>query len=215
MLEARLAQLSPPTRELAGLAATIGREFSFKLLAKASGRDEDTLVRELDELWQRRIVREHGADAYDFSHDKLREVAYSGMSAARRRLLHRHAAQALETLHAAELDPVSHQVAAHYERAGLPEQAAPYYLRAAEVARQVYANEEAIALLQRGLALVEDHRPCSGGGERSYELAVHLWEALGDILELKAQHEEALQAYQNAQTQVPHTDPDMAGTPPS
>ena len=101
VLEARLAQLSPPARELAGLAATIGREFSFKLLAQASGRDEETLVRELDELWQRRIVREHGADAYDFSHDKLREVAYGSMSAARRRLLHRQAAQALETLHAA------------------------------------------------------------------------------------------------------------------
>ena len=128
MLEARLAQLSPPARELAELAATIGREFSFKLLAKASGRDEDTLVRELDELWQRRIVREHGADAYDFSHDKLREVAYGSLSAARRRLLHRHVAQALETLHAAELDPVSHQVAAHYERAGLPEQAVPLLL---------------------------------------------------------------------------------------
>ncbi len=207
VLEARLAQLPPSTRELACLAATIGREFSFKLLAKASGCDEATLVRQLDELWQRRIVREHGADAYDFSHDKLREVAYSGMSAARRRLLHRQAAQALETLHAAELDPVSHQVAAHYERAGLPELAAPYYLRAAEQARQVYANEEAIALLQRGLALVEDHRLCSGGGESSYQLAVHLWEALGDILELKARHEEALQAYQSAQTQVPHTDP--------
>ena len=77
VLEARLAQLSPPARELAGLAATIGREFSFELLAKASGCDEDALVRELDELWQRRIVREHGADAYDFSHDKLREVAYA------------------------------------------------------------------------------------------------------------------------------------------
>ena len=100
VLEARLAQLTPPTRELAGLAATIGREFSFKLLAMASGRDADTLVRELDELWQRRIVRERGVDAYDFSHDKLRDVAYWGMSAARRRLLHRQAAQALETLHA-------------------------------------------------------------------------------------------------------------------
>jgi predicted ATPase len=108
------------------MAATIGPEFSFALLARTSDRDEDTLVRELDELWQRRIVREHGADAYDFSHDKLREVAYSGMSAARRRLLHRHTARALETLHVSELDPVCNQIAAHYERAGLPEQAVPY-----------------------------------------------------------------------------------------
>jgi predicted ATPase len=33
VLEARLGQLSPPTRDLAELAATIGREFSFPLLA--------------------------------------------------------------------------------------------------------------------------------------------------------------------------------------
>jgi DNA-binding SARP family transcriptional activator len=206
VLEARLAQLSSPARELARQAATIGREFRFELLAVASGRDEDTLVRELDELWQRRIVREHGADAYDFSHDKLREVAYRSMSAARRQLLHRRAAQALEALHAPALDPVSHQVAAHYERGGLPGRAAPYYLRAAEVARQVYANEEAIALLQRGLALVADDGPGGGRGERSHEVAAHLWEEMGDVLELMAQHEKALQAYQKAQAQVPHRD---------
>jgi DNA-binding SARP family transcriptional activator len=202
VLEARLAQLSPPTRDLAELAAMIGREFSFELLARAGGCDEDTLIRELDELWQRRIVRERGADAYDFSHDKLREVVYSGMSAARRRLLHHHVAQALEALHAARLDPVSHQVAVHYERAGLPELAVPYYLRAAKVARHVYANDEAMALLQRGLALVEE----TGPGGRSHEAAVRLWEEMGDLLELRAQHGQALQAYHNAQIQVPPAD---------
>ena len=99
-----------------------------------------------------------GLEAYDFSHDKLREVAYHSMSAARRQLLHRHTAQALEKLHAANPDPVSHQVAAHYERAGLPGQAAPYYLRAARVASQVFANKEAITLLHRGLELGEGER---------------------------------------------------------
>jgi DNA-binding SARP family transcriptional activator len=206
VLAARLAQLSPPTRELAGLAATIGREFSLALLARASGCDQDTLVRELDELWQRRIVREHGADDYDFSHDKLREVAYQDMSVARRRMLHRQVAQGLETLDAAQPDPVSHQVAAHYERAGLPGEAVPYYLRAAKVARRVYANEEAIALLQRGLALLQDGGPGTSGGGRIHEIAAQLWEELADVLELGAQHEEALQAYRNAQARVAQTD---------
>jgi DNA-binding SARP family transcriptional activator len=206
VLQARLAQLSPLTRELAEVAATIGREFNLELLGEASSHDEEPLVRELDELWRRRIVQEHGAGAYDFSHDKLREVAYGSMSAARRRLLHRHLAQALETLHAAELDPVSYAVASHYDRAGLPEEAVPYYLRAAEVARRVYANEEAIALLQRGLALVEEVGPGTGGGGRRQGVAAHLWEGLGDVLQLRAQHDKALQAYQNAQAQLPHTD---------
>jgi len=203
VLEARLTQLSPPARELAELAATIGREFSFKLLATAGGGDEDTLVRRLDELWQRRIVREHGADAYDFCHDKLREVAYDGMSAARRRLLHRHAAQALESLYAADLDPVSRQLAAHYERAGLAEQAAPYYLRAAQVARRVYANEEAVTLLQRGLALLEDAGQGAHGGQPCPEVGVHLYEELGDVLALTGRRDGARQAYEQAMAGAP------------
>ena len=200
VLRARLAQLSPESRDLAGLAATIGREFSFKLLAKAGDLQEDALVRGLDELWQRRIVREHGVDGYDFSHDKLREVAYGDLSAARRRLLHRRVAEALETLRAADLDPVGRQLASHYEHAGLPEQAIPYYLRAAAIARQVFANEEAIALLRRGLALAHDVAQTSGA--LPAERVVQLWESLGDVLEIGAQHDEALRAYQNAQAIV-------------
>ncbi len=155
VIHERLAQLSPPARGLASLAATIGREFTFDVLARASDSDEDTLVQELDELWQRRIVREQGADAYDFSHDKIREVAYAELSAARRRLLHRRVALALEAVHANDLDAVSGQVASHYERAGRPAQAIPYYQRAAEVAARVCANNEAADQLTRGLMLLE------------------------------------------------------------
>ncbi len=163
VIAARLAQLSAPARELASLAATIGRAFTFDVLARASDHDEDSLVRGLDELWQRCIVREQGATAYDFTHDKLREVAYDEVSPAHRRLLHRHVAQALETIHTSNLDPISGQVAAHFERAGLPEQAMRYYQRAAAVAQRVYANEEAISLLNKGLALL---RTIPGGPER-------------------------------------------------
>ena len=76
VIAARLAQLSPPAYELAGLAATIGRPFSFDLLAKATDWDEDSLSRALEELWQRRIIDGQGAGAYDYTHDLLREVAY-------------------------------------------------------------------------------------------------------------------------------------------
>ena len=48
----------------------------------------------LDELWTKRIIRERGANGYDFTHDKLREVAYTQTSAPQRRLLHRVSASA-------------------------------------------------------------------------------------------------------------------------
>ena len=155
VIRARLAQLSVPARELAGLAAVMGRSFAYDELALASDWDEDTVVHGLDELWRRRIIREQGLGAYDFSHDKIRDVTYAEMSQARRSLCHRRAAQALEALHAADLDPVCALIAAHYERAGLAEQAVSYYRLAAEVAQHLYANEDALGYVAKGLALLE------------------------------------------------------------
>src|SRR6266480_2055777 len=155
VLVGRLLQLSPSSYELVELAAIIGREFTLDLLIAVSNADVDSAVRVLDELWHKRIVREHGANSYDFTHDKLREVAYGEISAPQRRMLHRRVAQALEAMHAEDLDSVSGQIASHYERAGMIEQALPYYQRAAAVAQCVYANEDAISLLSRSLELLE------------------------------------------------------------
>ena len=159
VIESRLAQLSPPARELAHLAAAIGRGFTLDLLVKASHSDEDSVVRPLDELWQKRIVGEQSANRYDFTHDKLREGAYAEMSAPQRHLLHRRIAQALVELHADDLDPWSGQIAVHFEHAGLAEQAIEHYQRAALVAQRLYANEDAIALLSRALALLPQLLP--------------------------------------------------------
>jgi predicted ATPase len=155
VIASRLAQLSPPAREVVALAATIGRAFALDLLMRATGSDEETITEALDELWQRRIIREQDATSYDFTHDKLREVAYAEISAPQRRLLHRRIAHSLEAMRADDLDAVSSQIAAHYDRAGDAERAIPYYERAAAVAQRVYANEDAIELLLRALALLD------------------------------------------------------------
>jgi DNA-binding SARP family transcriptional activator len=196
ILMARLAQLSPQALGLAYLAATIGREFSFSLLREASGRNEDFLVNELDELWQKGIIREHGFDAYDFSHDKLRAVAYDSMSVGRRHLLHRQVAQALENIYASSTAPISHLVAAHYERGGLPERAVPYYLQAADNARKIFANHEAKIFLQKGLEILQSIEYFDA---EMTGYANNIWEGLGDLFNLSAEHENALEAFRNAQ----------------
>lgn len=155
VIQSRLAHLSSPARELTNVAAVIGRSFTFDLLVQASDSNEDTSVRAMDELWQRRILREHGRDKYDFSHDRIRDVAYAEITPIRRRMLHKRVAQALEMIDAANLDALSAQVAMQYEQAGVPEHAIPYYQRAGILAQRMYANEEAIDLLQRGLDLLK------------------------------------------------------------
>ncbi len=178
MIEQRLSRLSTAARELAQLAATIGRDFSVDLLAEAADRDEDELVRALDELWRQGIIREHGPGGYDFAHDGVREAAYAGITPVRRPLLHRRVGNALESIRASDLDAVSSQLAAHYEAAGLPEQSIAHRRRAADVAQAAYAHEEAIHHLDRALRLLE---ALPGGSERD-ETELKLLTALGGSL---------------------------------
>lgn len=154
VITSRLANLSSQARALARLAAAIGRAFTVEVLTEASGRDEEQLVQALDELWQRYIIREHGTNTYDFSHDKLRQVAYSEISPVRRPLLHRQIVRALETVYADDLDAVSAQLGAHYERAGEAERAIRHYYQAGQLAKEVHANEEAVRLFRKALALL-------------------------------------------------------------
>jgi predicted ATPase/transcriptional regulator with XRE-family HTH domain len=154
LIATRLDSLSVEAREVAGIAAAIGRTFRLDVLGAASESDDVALVRPLDELWQHGIARDQGRNVYDFSHDRIRDAAYEGLSTARRSLLHRRIAAALETIHADDLDIVSGQIATHYDRAGLAAQAIAYYQRAAQVAHRLAAVEEAISHLNRALALL-------------------------------------------------------------
>ncbi len=154
VIAGRLSQLSPAARRAAEVGAAIGQAFSFDLLAQAGRQDEEAIAGALDELWQKRIIREQSANVYDFTHDKLREVAYAEISAPQRRLLHRRIAQALETLNQENLDSISPRLATQYELAGMFEQALPYYQRAGSVAAGVYANADAIDLFEHGRGLL-------------------------------------------------------------
>jgi DNA-binding SARP family transcriptional activator len=164
VIEARLAQLSPAARELAGVAAVIGREFTAELLSACGDGD---IVGPLDELWRRRIIRDHGSSAYDISHDRIREVAYAALSAPRRRDLHRRVAAALRDAGSPGV------VAAHYDRAGAADDAVEWYARAADAAQSVGAYAEAIRVLDRALEL---HR-----GDRELSLLVAQLPALATV----------------------------------
>jgi DNA-binding SARP family transcriptional activator/tetratricopeptide (TPR) repeat protein len=169
VLRRRLEQATPMAREIAGLAAAVGRDFGLDLITEASDRTADDVVRAIDELWRLRIVKElpHG---YDFSHDLLRDAAYSQVSPAGRWLLHRRVAQGLELLHTGARDDVSAQLAEQYARGGLRERAMSYYQRAAEVAAGTFANAEAVRLYRKALAIL--HSLPSGRSRDVEELGI-------------------------------------------
>ena len=191
VIQRRLEHLTPEARTVLGMAAVIGRSFTFRLLLQATAISEDALLNVLDELWQRRIVREQEVDTYYFTHDKLRVMAYAGLSASRKRTLHRRVAETLETEASLNLDQVSGQIAIHYEQGYLPIRAASFYERAAVSARHLYANETAIGYYKRALALLD------GGSE-----AAHLCDQLGEILHVQGHYDKAREFWKQALSMI-------------
>lgn len=177
VIQRRLAQLSPHARDLASLAAVVGRSFTFGLLSLAGGNDEDTLVAALDELWQRRIIRVQDTNTYDFQHDWIRMVAYAEISPIRRPLLHQRVARAMEQLHAGDLDAVCGWLALHCEQAGIADQAVTYYRRAATVAHHLLSYGEMEAYLKKCLALL-DTLPATQG---HLEQKLDILSLMGDV----------------------------------
>jgi DNA-binding SARP family transcriptional activator/predicted ATPase len=178
VIATRLAQLTAASYELAGLASVVGRPFSFELLAKATDWDEDSISQALDELWRRRIIESRGASEYDFTHDRLREVAYAELSLVRQRYLHRRVARALAEVYGADIEIWNGQIASHFEQAGMPEEAIEHYWRAAAYARQRYADTEAADLLRRALALCRGYSESDRRLKQELDLLVTLGPAL-------------------------------------
>ncbi|MFZ1756467.1 MAG: AAA family ATPase, partial [Caldilineaceae bacterium] len=157
LIRARLHRLSPPAQQIAGLAAVIGRTFSFPILTTAaSSFDEAQVIGALDELWQRRIIREQGVNAYDFSHDRIRDVAYAEIGPVRQPYLHRAVARAIETVNASGLAEVASRLAMQWERGGEFERAIGYYQQAADVAQGRLSAREQLAHLRSALRLLDE-----------------------------------------------------------
>jgi class 3 adenylate cyclase/predicted ATPase len=156
-LTARLDR-SRAAKEVAQLAATVGREFRYEVLAAASPLDEGELQRGLDSLVDAELLYQRGAvphAVYVFKHALVQETAYRSLLKPRRQQFHLQIARALERGFAGTAEERPEELAHHYAQAGLPEPAIPWWEKAGQRAVQRSANVEAVRHLRRGLAALE------------------------------------------------------------
>lgn len=154
-LTARLDRLSP-IREIAQIAAAIGREFSRDLLDAISpirGQQLDDALRQLMEaelIYQRKAPPRA---SYTFKHALVQDAAHGSLLRTRRQRIHADIAQALEQgIEREECPPAV--IAHHYEEAGLAELAAGNWLAASELALSQSAPTEAERHASAGLTLI-------------------------------------------------------------
>jgi len=119
----RVSLLPASSREVLGAAAIAGRHVSRSLLLAVVSQSEDETLTGLDEACRARLLLEKGDQAYAFAHDVIREVVEAEISAARRAVLHRRLAEALE--HGVAPAPPE-LLAYHYARSDLEVKAVTY-----------------------------------------------------------------------------------------
>ncbi len=147
---AGLAALSEDEQRVVSVAAVLGAEFDFPSLLRASHEEEEPLTETLDRLVARGWLVERPGELLAFPDDRLRSEVYDGLSESRRRLLHRHAGEALEASGKRDLLTV-YALARHYYLARVDEKAVAYNREAAEIAVQSFSPEVAREHLERAL----------------------------------------------------------------
>jgi predicted ATPase len=188
LLATRLARTSETGRQVLSAAAVLGGPFDADLLRDTSGRTEEETIGAVEELVAIGLLREprDNADGYAFSHDKMRELVYEDAGPARRRSLHRRAADALRArLRRAESIPPHAAIGMHLQSAGAEHEAAIAFKAAGDHARSLFANEDALRHYEAALALGTD-------------LASELHEAIAAVQTLLGDYVSAVMSYERA-----------------
>ena len=157
LLIARLDRLAID-KDILQVAACIGRQFPYKLLAASVAEPEQILRAALDQLVASGLVFLRGKppeSSYLFKHALIRDAVYESLLTSRRYAIHAVLAATIESQYAQKLDEVYESIAFHYSHANRPEKAVEYLVKSATKAVRHYSHREAIDTLQQALIQID------------------------------------------------------------
>lgn len=186
IVQRRLEQISPLQRPLLELAAVAGRRVDTKLLEPAArGPELSQFLRDCANA----AIFEEERGTWQFAHDKIREWLLHHLDPERARSLHRQVAQTITANYPS--DATQHAVLAyHWDKAGEPEPASEYYLRAGAGAARLHAVLEARTHYAAALSTLAQLAPSAHNRRRRVDttlliVSMSLWTArLQEILGL-------------------------------
>jgi predicted ATPase/class 3 adenylate cyclase len=156
-LMARLDRLDPWAKEIAQVGATIGRDFSYELLAAVADRSDAELHAALNQLADAGLVFRRGTPpqaTYLFKHALVQDAAYATLLRKPRQDLHARVARGLAERFPEKVEARPELLAHHCAEAGAIDEAAAYWGKAAQLAIRRSAMVEARTQLMRALSLL-------------------------------------------------------------
>ena len=179
-LAARLDRLGP-AKEVAQIAAVLGREFSYELLQAVSPMSEGELQSALEKVADAELIYARGIPpeaTYQFKHALIQDAAYEALLKSRRRELHRRVAQTITQKFATIAEAQPEVLARHWTYAGDAESAIAAWKKAGETADARGAFKEAEEGYRQGLAVLNALPESPERDARELELASALVKVL-------------------------------------
>ena len=190
-LAARLARTGP-AKETAQLAAVLGREFTYALIAAVSPLPADQLKADLAKLIGAELLYVRGVAPearYRFKHALILDAAYEALLKEQRRELHSRVALVIGEQFPMLAQTQPEVVARHWSAAGEPDKAASAWVEAATDASSRHAYEEAERCHRQALTSLEALPQTPERDTRELALLYGLAEIIGVV------HGHASEAY--------------------
>ena len=187
-LVARLDRLGP-VKNVAQIAAAIGREFTYELIFAVSALAPMDLDAALERLTASGLISRRGMppDAtYSFKHALVQDAAYATMLKSRRRQLHASIAKVLVERFPAMAESLPEVVAHHFTEAGLATEAIAYWLKAGRLAYARSANGEAAKSFEKALHVLETLPQTRETLEQGFGFRLELRQVLALLGEVQA-----------------------------
>jgi predicted ATPase/class 3 adenylate cyclase len=164
-------------KEVAQLAATIGREFSYELLREISPLEETRLSGALNRLVDAEVVESYSSPpqlGYRFRHALIRDAAYDSLLRSQRRQYHRRLAEVLQQLSTEDVEQRPELLANHLSEAGQIKESIPRWEQAGRKAMERSANREAIQHLTKALEMLKRLPPDPMRDQQEFALQITL-----------------------------------------
>ncbi len=182
LIERMVDRLRPEERRLLEAASVAGVEFTVAAVAAGLETDLMEVEEACEALARRRQLLTPAAPAelpdrtitasYRFIHALYRSALYGPLPAGRRAQLHHRIGEQREAAYGRRAAEIAVELALHFEEGRDTARALSYLQQAAESARGRFANQEAVALARRGLALLAGLP--EGEGRDQHELRLQL-----------------------------------------
>src|SRR6516165_4262229 len=156
-LTARLDRLGA-AREVAQIAAVIGRGFSYPLVRAVAKMEDEALQTALERLAEADILLVQGLppeSEYRFKHALIQDAAYENLLKTRRQVLHRRTAEALRDRFADKAAAEPEVLAHHFTQAGMTDAAIEWWGKAGDQALRRSAFQEAISHLGKAITMAD------------------------------------------------------------